>query len=316
MRNAEPRDNPYRILIIEDDPTQLHLISGCLRYDYAISVAKTQQAGLAILATGNIDIVLLDITLPDGSGFEICRELRSNKGLYGEIAIIFMTGHDSMDDEVHGLRLGANDYIRKPFNYSVLRARIELQVQLLRKTQLLSQLANLDGLTEIPNRRAFDERLNNEWNRAKRDHLPLSLAILDIDYFKEYNDNYGHSAGDDCLKKLANCLRQTIGRSADFFARYGGEEFVIILYNAPIEDARALMQRILHNFRQLAIVHEHSQASSIVTFSAGVTTAYPVADQFSAFFDSADRYLYHAKTAGRNRICSGLCMEQTCQESI
>lgn len=305
MPTTNIEGQPYRILIIEDEPAQLHLLSGCLRPDYAISVAKTKKLGLEILAGGNIDILLLDITLPDGNGFEICHEVRSNKRLYGDIAIIFMTGHNSMDDEVHGLKLGANDYLRKPFNYAVLRARVALQVQLLRKTQLLAKLADLDGLTEIPNRRAFDQRLHNEWNRAKRAQRPLSLAVIDIDYFKEFNDNYGHSAGDECLKKLATSLRQVICRSSDFYARYGGEEFVVLLYDADLNDAKNIIQRLLQSFVENNIPHEHSKVADHVTFTAGLCVANPATEQLDDFFNCADTYLYQGKARGRNQICSG-----------
>lgn len=305
MLTADLDDQLYRILIIEDEPAQLHLLSGCLRPDYAVSVAKTKKAGMEILATRKIDILLLDITLPDGNGFDICHEVRSNKSLYGDISIIFMTGHDSMDDEVHGLKLGGNDYIRKPFNYAVLRARIELQVQLLRKTQLLAQLADLDGLTEIPNRRAFDQRLDSEWHRAKRENAPLSIAIIDIDFFKEYNDNYGHSAGDDCLKKLAASLRQVICRGSDFYARIGGEEFVVLLYNTQRHEALLLLERLLTTFTNLGIPHEKSAVAPHVTFSAGCFTARPTQDSLEQFFDKADNHLYQAKSEGRNRVCDG-----------
>lgn len=295
----------YRILIVEDEPAQLHLISGCLKADYAISVAKTKKTAMEILAGGNIDILLLDIALPDGNGFDICTEVRSNKRQYGDISIIFMTGRDSMDDEVQGLRLGANDYIRKPFNYAVLKARVELQVELIRKTQLLAKLANLDGLTEIPNRRAFDRQLEKEWNRAKRDDVELSLAIIDVDFFKQYNDSYGHSAGDECLKKLAACMHQVIKRSTDFFARFGGEEFVVLLYAADIDNAKRVIQRLLKTFCELNIPHQSSQVADIVTFSCGVCAAHPRNDNFNEFLEQADDFLYAAKANGRNQIIGG-----------
>jgi len=231
--------------------------------------------------------------------------LRTHKEIYGDICIIFMTALESSDDEITGLKLGANDYIHKPINCTVLKARVDLQAELIRKNKLLSELIKIDGLTEIPNRRAFDEKLHQEWNRAKREDRVISLAMLDIDYFKQFNDTYGHPAGDLCLKKLAWCLKQSFQRSSDFFARYGGEEFAVILYGADLEDAKEKLNATLNKLVDLNIEHKTIKQRKYVTFSAGLSTATPTKDEFEEFIESADALLYQAKDKGRAQICAG-----------
>lgn len=299
----------YLILVVEDDATHLHLITSCLSENYRILIAKTRAKAIELLTTNDVDILLLDINLPDGNGFNICKEVKSSRSLYGEVSVIFMTSEESASDEAFALSIGGNDYIRKPFNDQVLIARVELQASLIRKTQLLAQLVKLDGLTEIPNRRAFDEQLTLEWNRAKRDKTSLSLSIIDIDYFKEYNDTYGHPAGDKSLKLMAKCLKDSIQRSADFFARYGGEEFVVILYGALPENPKMIMERLLQRFIKLNIPHSASTVSSVLTFSAGICTAFPEHDELAKFLPCADSLLYQAKEQGRARIVDGRLTE-------
>jgi diguanylate cyclase (GGDEF)-like protein len=294
----------FQILVVEDDPTHLHLITNCLKNDYRILIAKTQAKAFELLNNNHIDALLLDINLPDGNGFNICNEVKSNRSKYGDISIIFMTSEESASDEAYGLKIGANDYIRKPYNDDVLRARVDLQIKLLRRTQLLAQLVKLDGLTEIPNRRAFDEQLTKEWLRAKRDKVSLSLAMIDIDYFKQFNDTYGHPAGDKCLKKMAKCLVRTIQRSSDFYARFGGEEFAIILYGTELTDANKILKQLLQRFSNLGIKHEKSDVDSVVTFSAGVCTAQPYSDALDGFLEFTDGLLYQAKEQGRARVIS------------
>ena len=305
----------YQVLLVEDDPANLHIITSCLGDDYHLVIAKTRKKALELLKDKPIDICLLDINLPDGNGFEICTHIRSKRNIYGDLVIIFMTGLDSAGDESTGLRLGANDYIHKPINCLVLKARVDLQCELIRKTRLLSQVVNIDSLTEIPNRRALDDRLENEWNRAKRDKVPISLALLDIDYFKQFNDTYGHPAGDLCLKKLAWTLGQSFQRSSDFYARYGGEEFAVILSGAESLGAINKLKQTLRLFSEHNIPHSDSKVANIVTFSAGVSTASPAAEEIELFLSSADKLLYQAKEQGRNQICGGLLKDTVALES-
>ncbi|WDE03377.1 diguanylate cyclase [Thalassomonas viridans] len=300
-KNQLPRQ--YRILLVEDEPANIQMIAGCLSTDYILAIAKTRKKALELLSTSSFDLMLLDIQLPDGNGFEICQQVVANREKYGNISIIFMTSLDSPDDEARGLSLGGSDYIHKPVNAVVLRARVKLQIQLFRKNELLEHLTCFDGLTEIPNRRAFDDQLEKEWHRARRERKALSLAILDIDYFKQYNDLYGHPAGDQCLRIMAANLTTSFVRNSDFIARYGGEEFAVILYDTDLETAIQLMEKSLAAFIGKNIEHQGSVINACVTFSAGICTATPEADTFNNFLNTADKELYQAKAQGRARIC-------------
>lgn len=182
--------------------------------------------------------------------------------------------------------------------------RERTEAALLRATCELEALAHVDGLTNIPNRRYFDERLENEWRRAHRAQKPLAVLMVDIDYFKGYNDCYGHGAGDECLKKVAATLAQALVRPADLIARYGGEEFVAILPDTDAEGARQTAERLRSHVEALALPHERSQAAPHVTASIGCacSTASPESSP-QALLEAADRMLYQAKTQGRNRVC-------------
>ncbi len=294
----------YRILIVEDDPSNIQVIASCLAQEYQLLIAKSKQKTLDLLAQNDIHLILLDINLPDGNGFDICKRVLGNKGEYGDVSIVFMTGLDSPEDEARGLSLGANDYIHKPINCAVLQARVKLQFQLYRRTTLLSQLARIDGLTEIPNRRAFDDRLESEWRRANRENKPLSLVIMDIDCFKQYNDIYGHPAGDSCLKSMAYCLSEVFQRGSDFIARYGGEEFVVLLYNTAGAPAKDMVAQLEAKVAQMNIAHSGSTVSNRVTFSAGLCSMNPPGGTPSQLLKTADEMLYKAKAEGRARVCS------------
>jgi len=309
MSNSKELQRQYQVLVIEDEPANIAVITGCLQQDVNISIAKTKSKSLEILKERSFDVVLLDVLLPDGNGFDICQEVMSNKEVYSVGSIIFMTSLDSPDDEAKGLSLGASDYIHKPINCQVLKARIKLQLQLIRKTELLDHLARIDGLTEIPNRRAFDSQLEKEWQRAKREKKCLTLALLDIDYFKQYNDLYGHPAGDQCLKQLAFCLTKFFQRGSDFVARYGGEEFGVLLYDTELEKSIELLNNSLMYFIDQKIPHLGSEVKKVVSFSAGLCTAFPEKDQFTHFVESADQMLYQAKEQGRARVRGVLLLD-------
>lgn len=299
----ENKRRKYQVLVVEDEAVNIRIISGCLSQDYVLVLAKTKKKALQILDQRCFDVVLLDIQLPDGNGLEICQHIVSNRETYGEVSIIFMTSMNTPDDEAKGLSIGANDYIHKPINCVVLKARLKIQTELIRKTELLERLARIDGLTEIPNRRAFDDELKKEWQRARREKKSLSLALLDIDYFKQYNDIYGHPAGDLCLHQVAASLSLSFKRSSDFIARYGGEEFAVILNDTDLDKSNELLNKSLNSLLNQAIPHSGSQVKNVVSFSAGVCTAAPDKDDYEHFLTAADQMLYKAKEQGRARIC-------------
>lgn len=302
MSDETPAQRQFHVLAVEDEAPNLHLIAATLQGHYKVSVAKTVSKARELLSTLSIDILLLDINLPDGNGTDLCQEVISRTDLYGEVQVVFMTGMTSADDEVKGLNLGAADYIHKPLNSAVLFARVRLQAQLIRRNELLANLARIDGLTEIPNRRAFDDWLKSEWFRAKRNNTCIALGMIDVDHFKLFNDYYGHPAGDTCLQDVAQLLKKTFLRGSDFVARYGGEEFAVILPATDLATATNLFDRAMENLEALAIPHEGSPVKPFVTISAGVSCANPQVDSPQRFVMHADELLYQAKHQGRARM--------------
>ena len=299
MAENAPEQRTFHILAVEDDPANLHLIAASLQGAYRVSVAKTLAKARELLLKHRFDILLLDVMLPDGSGMDLCKEVIQDSDTHGDVRIIFMTGLTSAEDEVKGLNLGAADYIHKPIVQSVLLARVRLQAQLLRRNELLAKLARVDGLTEIANRRAFDNQLKDEWFRAKREKHLLTLAIVDIDYFKNYNDHYGHPEGDKCLHSIAQFLKHFFRRGGDFVARYGGEEFTVLLPDTNLEDSLILFEKAQIALADLALPHITSSVKPTVSFSAGVCCANPMLDEPQRFVTVADNQLYLAKESGR-----------------
>jgi diguanylate cyclase (GGDEF)-like protein len=170
---------------------------------------------------------------------------------------------------------------------------------------MLESLALIDALTNISNRRRFDEVLELEWKRALRTGTPISLVMMDIDYFKLYNDNYGHGMGDICLRQVAAALAAALTRPSDLLARYGGEEFVALLPDTDAEGARMIAERLRSSVEAMQLPHEHSDASSCVTISVGLASTIPKSEGASPeLFKQADQMLYSAKETGRNKVCT------------
>jgi diguanylate cyclase (GGDEF)-like protein len=274
-------------------------------------------------------LILLDINMPNINGFQVCERLKSSARTR-DIPVIFISARDEVLDKVQAFALGGVDYITKPFQIAEVLARVENQLTLRRlqrqlqeqnerlrleinnriiaetalkeANQQLERLVNLDGLTELANRRCFDEYLEQEWQRSAREQLPLSLIMCDIDFFKNYNDTYGHVAGDDCLRKVSHLLKQVVRRPADLAARYGGEEFVVVLPNTDIDGAMLVSESIRLGLLDLALPHEDSSVCEFVTLSMGVTCLIPKIDsQPTVLLTAADYALYRAKELGRNQ---------------
>lgn len=302
--SAEDAPEPARILIVDDEPTNVRALAELLRHDYRIQVATNGTKTLELAAAAAPpDLILLDIEMPDLSGFEVCRRLKNDERT-SAIPVIFVTARNRMEDEELGFNLGAADYIAKPFFPTIVRARVRNHVNLKIKTDLLEKLSLRDGLTDIPNRRSFNERLAEEWARATRKQEPLSLAMMDIDHFKRYNDHFGHGAGDDCLRRVARALPGVLSRPADFVARYGGEEFVVLLPDTEPAGALAIAEQLRQVVEALAIPHAAGTSYPMVTLSIGVATRPPGTDiTGEQLLKAADEALYQAKAQGRNRAC-------------
>ena len=292
----------HTVLAVDDCPENLDLIKNTLEPYYHVKVALGGQLALQVAETWQPDLILLDIMLDDMDGYEVCRRLKSNDKSRN-IPIIFLTSKASESDEIRGFRTGCNDYITKPFSPSIVLTRVKTQIQLKVKTDLLEKLASLDGLTEIPNRRAFDNALERQFNLAQRSEIPLSLLIIDIDFFKQFNDYFGHPTGDECLKQVANCLTQNTQRPGDLVARLGGEEFAILLPNTDNLGASLRAEQYRDLVENLKIPHANFTPYPHVTISVGVASVTAKrSDNLSALIQAADNALYQAKTQGRNRI--------------
>jgi diguanylate cyclase (GGDEF)-like protein len=236
-------------------------------------------------------------------GFEVCSSLKADDATCN-IPVIFVTAHTDAAQETHGLGLGAVDFIAKPVNPAVVRARVKTQLTLKFQSDLLRKLVFLDGLSGVYNRRYFDQQLGIEWARSTRSSFPLSAIMIDVDHFKLFNDRYGHQTGDDCLRQIAVALKVCLKRPGDLVARYGGEEFACILPDTPFDDAMCLANDLERKVRALAIPHESSSVAEVITVSVGVATrTVDSADDAAALVGLADSQLYNAKQSGRGRVC-------------
>ena len=291
-----------KVLVADDDVINRQVLSELLKPEYTVLLAKNAEQTLERAARHAPDLILLDVMMPDMTGYEVLRRLRADPATE-HIAVIFISGLDRPEDEAIGLKMGAADYIAKPFNATVVLARVALHLEVVRQRRLLEHLANVDGLTELANRRRFDEVYELEFKRAQRSGQPLSLGLLDIDCFKQYNDHYGHPAGDRALRAVARTVSSHMRRPGDLAARYGGEELVLLMPDTDTAQAHAIMQRIIEGIALLRIPHETSPVVPFLSASVGGATLDSDEGLTPAtLFDRADHYLYRAKDAGRNRV--------------
>ncbi|WP_374277895.1 diguanylate cyclase [Azonexus sp.] len=307
-----------KILIVEDSRSSLLLLSQYIEAFGARAVpAASGEAAVAAFAAEQPDLVLLDVVLPDIDGHEVARRIRAIEGEERWVPIIFLSSMAGDEDIEKGIAAGGDDYLIKPVSEIVLGAKIRAMQRIVRMRAALvdltrrldaannelKRLSAIDGLTGIANRRQFDERLDQEWRRARRAGGSVALLMCDIDYFKQYNDRYGHQAGDDCLRRVAAAIAQTMERGADLAARYGGEEFSAILPDTPLGGALFVAEKIRHAVHQLNQPHAGSPLGR-VTLSIGVASLPADAGQtYEALIQAADQALYRAKHEGRDRVC-------------
>lgn len=296
-------DKRAKILIVDDNKQNIEMLMELFKGEYKIAAAISAERALKITdSDAPPDIILLDILMPGMDGYELCARLKENPKTK-EIPVIFVTAMSEIMDENRGFSLGAVDYITKPFHPPMVQARVKLHLNLKRKQELLEEFAFIDALTEIPNRRRFNEVLGKEWYRALRNHRELSLISLDIDHFKAYNDTYGHGRGDDCLRRVAMCIQDCLRRGGDFVARHGGEEFAVVLPGYGYDEAMAVAEHVRQAITELAMEHKASPVAPYVSLSMGVATVRPEKSMpVSDLLESADRQLYAAKADGRNAI--------------
>ena len=317
MNSVSEKKASNLILIVDDDEFMRYQMCQVMEEDgYEFVEASDGEEGLSAYKRYHPDLVLLDAVMPVMDGFTCCTLLHALPG--SEIApVLIVTGLEDPKSVERAFEVGATDYITKPIHWAVLRHRVRRllqESQISREKKLLYQqlqqanlelqrLAVLDGLTQIANRRRFDEYLNQEWRRMMREKNHLSLIMCDIDFFKTYNDTYGHLAGDFCLQQVAKAMGSAVKRPGDLVARYGGEEFAVILPQTEEKGAIHLAEQMRLKVRNLQIVHAKSSISQHVTLSLGVAATVPCHD-FSPvmLIAAADKALYLAKEAGRDCV--------------
>lgn len=331
---------PPLILVVDDEKMMRILLRRALEKDgYRVAEATDGQQCLETFQLLKPDLVLLDAMMPIVDGFTCCAQLQSlqnenedaqKKLLYSEgeslensdwemrsggTPVLIVTGLEDSESVDRAFEVGATDYITKPIHWAVLRQRVRRaieQAQLYKyleaANQELKRLACLDALTQVPNRRSFDDTINREWRRMMRDGKPLSLILCDVDFFKAFNDTYGHIAGDICLQKVASAIKEAVQRPADLVARYGGEEFAVILPNSSAAGAVHVAQKMRAKLAALKIDHPKSEVSQYVTLSLGIASIIPTVNSHPTILvDAADKALYEAKAIGRDRVMLNQC---------
>lgn len=312
------KSKALKVMVVDDSKVVAKVLT-----NYLSSMGITDPL---LAATGNLaieifkrerpDIVLLDVQLPDIDGFDVSREIRKLEAKGEWSAIIFLTSMNNDEDLVRGIEAGGDDYLTKPLAQVVFHAKVRAMLRLVEmQRQLVSakhkldlanaklkQISTTDALTGIANRRAFDNFLALEWRRCMRKEKPLSLVMLDIDFFKLFNDKYGHQCGDKCLRRVAAQIARAAPRASDMAARYGGEEFMLVLSETNQDGALKIAERVRQLVADLKIPH-YATASQFVTISCGVVSVLPD-DKLSldALVKSVDAALYLAKHGGRNRV--------------
>jgi diguanylate cyclase (GGDEF)-like protein len=302
-QTALEKDRP-RLLVVDDQPVNIQALFEIFHLDHEVFVATSGKQAIEMTQKSQPDLILLDVVMPDMGGLEVCRLLKYDPETK-DVPIIFVTAQDSPEDETRGLEAGAVDFITKPANPAVVRARVRTHLTLKAQADLLRSMVFIDGLTGVANRRRFDESFKVEWNRCKRFKKPLALLLADIDHFKNYNDLYGHQAGDACLQKVAGILNEQVGRSYDLVARYGGEEFACLLPGIDMPSAQHKAQMMVQALYERSLPHAASETAPFVTISLGVAVTIPgPGRQPDELVAVADAQLYRAKENGRNQVCS------------
>jgi diguanylate cyclase (GGDEF)-like protein len=288
------------ILIVDDSPEVIRFLSMLLSDQAGINFATRGEEGLALARKLRPDLILLDVALPDIDGFEVCRRLKSDMDTSG-IPVLFVTAGSDVASEVMGLEIGAVDFLAKPLNPPIVRARIRTQLALRAQTQQLEAMVNKDGLTGIFNRRYLDSQLTAEVARHRRQRLPMAVALIDVDHFKRYNDSLGHQRGDECLQAVARTLEAATRRPGETVARYGGEEFVVLMPACSAVEADRYGNWIRERIAAINLPHPDSPTAKRITISAGIAAGVPDSSHDAAsILALADQALYVAKNDGRD----------------
>jgi diguanylate cyclase (GGDEF)-like protein len=300
-RPAPASEKRPTILVVDDEPLYLELIADILGDDYRILVADEGMAGMQIAANNVPHLILLDLMMPVIDGFEVYRCLKADWRTC-DIPVIFITGMGDVATETKGLKMGAVDYINKPINPDLVKARVNTQINLKLMRDKLVMLAATDGLTGLRNRYHFDGMLAYEYARHLRSGEELALIMLDLDEFKAYNDTYGHISGDECLQAVAKALTKTVSRCTDLVARYGGEEFAVLMPDTSLRGAVIIAERVRNSIGSLVLPQTDARAGHITASLGVVSGTFLKGTSIVDVLTEADIQLYRAKAGGRNRI--------------
>ncbi len=290
-----------KVLIIDDSRLQAEFLKSIIQDDYDISICNTAEDGFSTAVSGDFSLILLDVVLPGMDGFTLLKDLQENAATR-YTPVILITSLEGVHNEQKGLIMGAVDYITKPFNATIVRARVNTHVKLHRYRIQFEKQALVDELTGVANRRSYRQNSVEKWREALRLHIPFSVCMMDVDKFKVYNDTFGHPAGDRVLASVAKAVASCVHRSTDFFARYGGEEFALILLGDEGQKAFEFVRSVRQAVEDLHLPHDPS-VSQWVTVSIGGATMRPEKeDSYDECLKRADAMLYEAKRSGRNRV--------------
>ncbi|MDX1694935.1 MAG: diguanylate cyclase [Ketobacteraceae bacterium] len=310
-----------KVLVVEDnDPVRLVISKVIRSMGHEVITATNGENAIEAYRAQTVDLILMDVEMPGIDGFEATRRIRKIGGDQW-IPIIFLSANAEESYLSTGIDAGGDDYLVKPVKPVVLQAKIramariaKMRDELFRANEELERLSFMDGLTSVVNRRGFDKQFDREWRRARRENKDLAVAMIDIDKFKQFNDAYGHLAGDDCLKSVARVLENSIYRGGDMVARYGGEEFVVLLPGTPIEGALDVGER-LRSAIEAANIHAPHAEHEQVTISVGVNSTSVFAYEAKGdLLNGADQALYKAKRSGRN-CCMQYCPPDAKQQT-
>lgn len=303
LHGSSSHQKKQSILVLDDDVTSLKMIIREM-HECRVEVAKDTRSLLALVSERSMpDLVIINMSLIDYSETRDWWRDTTDLDIVTPVPVIFVADDNTNEVEVAAFGAGAVEFIAKPYHPEILKARLNRQLQVRGSQEQLNNIARIDSLTSLCNRREFDMRLLTEWRRSARSQLQLSLLMIDIDNFKEYNDNYGHVRGDDCLTWVAQTLSDCMQRSADTLARYGGEEFVALLPESELEGAINVAQKCLDAIRKENIPHKTSPVKPYITLSIGVATIKPVhKGSMTVLVERADIALFEAKKKGRDQL--------------
>lgn len=295
-------DKQFTLLCIDDESVNLKILASIFNEHYKVVACKSAKQGLQKALEIQPDLILLDVLMPEESGFELISKIKSESTL-AQIPVIFITGLQSAEDEEKGLTLGACDYIQKPFNHGIVRARVNSQLEIIRQRKLLERFAHFDSLTELPNRRKWEKDIHEQWLFTQEAGSSILVGIADVDYFKRYNDTYGHQMGDIVLRKVANAIRRVLFDNHGDIYRCGGEEFYFYLPVNQHTHVEEILTECLEQVHSLEIQHSTSSAAKTVSVSIGAVNVFPSKHlSVDMAIKAADEKLYQVKNSTRNAV--------------